>query len=188
MTPRPRAQLLRRTAVVGATLLALTACTADASDDPAPAASASGGPVVVGAEEYEPILEVTLPVPGSEDGDETTVGLVSLVASGPTTELRLVLTPSFPSLEEGEDVSIFDMFGSHNNPQLWDIEGVRTYDIVRDGPSSFETDVVHAATGNGEPLLYQAFFPTLEGRPETVDLVLHPAWPVIQDVPVTYEG
>ncbi|MBB2924342.1 hypothetical protein [Cellulomonas cellasea] len=187
MTHRTSPHPLRRTAAVGALLLALTACTPDAQDDPEPTAAATGGPVVVGAQEYEPILEMTLPVPRSAEGNETTVGLVSPVQSGRTTELRLVLTPSFPEAEEGEEISVYDMFGEDVFPVIWDVAGLRSYNVVSDTGRDFETDVVRATAANGEPVLYQAFFPALEDRPETVDLALHPSWPVLEDVPVTYE-
>lgn len=189
MHPTSPVPLLRRVAVLGAVALALTGCTPDAKDDPEPTASASatGGPVVVGAQEYEPILEVTLPVPRSTKGSETTVGLVSLVQSGKVTELRVVLTPDFPAAEEGEAISIYDMFGKDVLPTIWDVANLRSYGVLADTGRDFETDVVHAEVANGEPILYQAFFPALEGRPETVDVVLHAAWPVFEDVPVTYE-
>ena len=183
-TPVP---LLRRVAVVGAVALALVACSPDAKDEPEPTASAAGGPVVVGAEEYEPILEATLPVPRSTTDAEATVGLVSLVQTGKVTELRVVLTPSFPEAEEGERISIYDMFGKDVLPTVWDVPGMRSYNVLSDTGRDFETDVVRADAANGESVLYQAFFPAFEGRPETVDLVLHSAWPTFEDVPVTYE-
>ncbi|KGM11544.1 hypothetical protein [Cellulomonas carbonis] len=204
MTSRPRP---RRSTLLGASAVAcavaLVACTPGGGDDPDASSSADtsersggdggdgggaggdGGPVVVGGHEYEPILEGTFPVPGTAGDDATTVGLVSLVGSGDTTELRLVLTPQFSSADEG--ISIYEMLDDHVAPEIWDVAGLRSYDVVSDTGIELETDVVAAQTANGEPVLYQGFFPALEGRPEAVDVVVHPAWPVFEDVPVTYE-
>ncbi|MDT0166835.1 hypothetical protein Q9R32_14870 [Actinotalea sp. AC32] len=202
MTSRPRPS---RSIVLGAATVAcavaLVGCTSGGGDGPDASSSAgtserSGGeggdggtggegPVVVGGHEYEPILEGTFAVPGTAGDDETTVGLVSLVGSGDTTELRLVLTPQFSSADEG--ISIYEMLDDHVAPEIWDVAGLRSYEVVSDTGIELETDVVAAQTANGEPLLYQGFFPALEGRPEAVDVVVHPAWPVFEDVPVTYE-
>lgn len=189
---------LRATAAAVVLVAALAGCTAGQEpDDGAPTAEADadgadgdarrdGGPVVIGAHEYEPIVEATFEVPRGE-GNEVTVGLVSLVASGQTTELRLVMTPSFPDADDDERISVYDMFGKQVMPRLWDVQNLREYQQVADTGRDFETDVVRADVRNGEPVLYQAWFPFPEARPEALDVVLHPAWPVVEDVPVTYE-
>src|SRR5690606_24213475 len=83
--PGPRA-LLGATTAVALTLI-LGACSGDAAaDEPTP--------VTVGVEEYQPVLETRLPVPGSAE-DEVSLGLVSLVAEGSTVELRVLMTPRF---------------------------------------------------------------------------------------------
>src|SRR5690606_6774481 len=82
--PRPRA-LLAGVATAVALALTLAACSGDASAD-------GPTPVAVGAEEYQPVLEARLPVPGSAE-DEVSLGLVSLVAEGSTVELRVLMTP-----------------------------------------------------------------------------------------------
>lgn len=177
-----------RTVLAAAVLVAgLTACTAgddDAGPESTPSSTPTGGPLVVGATELEPIVEVTFDVPRGE-GDKVTIGLVSLVASGQTTELRVLMTPDFTSAKE--DISVYDMFGHDTFAELWDIENLRSYDVISDTGIEFETDVVYAKTSNGKPILYQAWYPFPEGRPETLDVSLHPSWPVIEDVPVTYE-
>ncbi|WP_435738225.1 hypothetical protein V5D56_06440 [Cellulosimicrobium sp. PMB13] len=175
----------RPTVVVAAAVvlgLALGGCS---GDDPAEAPT----PVVVGATEYEPILETRLPVPGSAE-DEVTVGLVSLVAEGSTVELRVLLTPHFveDDPDRPEEHSVYDMLGSHHDPWLLDVGSLTRYDVVSAPGKDMATDVVYAQTANGHPLLYQAWFPRPEGDPATVDVRLHDAWPAFEDVPVTWEA
>lgn len=108
-----------RTVLTAAVLVAgLTACTAgddDAGPESTPSSTPTGGPLVVGATELEPIVEVTFDVPRGE-GDKVTIGLVSLVASGQTTELRVLMTPDFTSAKE--DISVYDMFGHDTFAEL----------------------------------------------------------------------
>lgn len=139
--------------------------------------------VVIGAHEYELMNEVTFPVPGSAE-DKVRVGLASLVVEGPTTELRLVLTPEFTSKDTG--ISIYLMFGQNMNPVITDVGALTEYRRLNATGLDFHTDPVGAKTNNGEPILYQAWFPAFEGRPEAVDVMPHPAWPPFEDVPVTY--
>ncbi|MCB7135084.1 hypothetical protein [Cellulosimicrobium marinum] len=175
----------RRRAGVAAAALSLSvllvACT---GDDPEPGPS----PVVVGAQEYEPVLEVRLPVPGSAE-DEVTVGLVSLVAEGPTVELRVLLTPHFveDDPDRPEEHSVYDMLGSHHDPWLLDVDTLTRYDVVSAPGEDLSTDIVYAQTTNDRALLYQAWFPRPEGDPAAVDVRLHDAWPAFEDVPVTWE-
>lgn len=185
-------------ACVGLTVALAAGCTGDQpADDAAPTTTeatstdAAGGPVVVAGEEMVPIAETTVPVP--RDGeDEVTLGLVSLTAEGATTEMRLLMTPHFVP-DEGEeasdldDISIYDMFGGTTISQLVDVGSVTTYDIVGRADGDLETDVVYGQTTNEQPILYQAWFPRPEGDPDTLDVWLHPSWPTIEDVPVTYE-
>jgi hypothetical protein len=162
---------------VVAVVLALGACSGDAEDGPTP--------VVVGAEEYEPILETRLPVPGSVD-DEVTVGLVSLTADGSTVELRVLLTPHFAGDDPTETYSVYDMLGGDHDPRIVDVGALTQYDVVSGSGTDLATDVVAAETVNGRPVLYQAWFPAPEGEPATVDVRLHDAWPAFEDVPVTW--
>jgi len=170
-------------ALLGATgavtlALALGACTAEPEDAPTP--------VAVGAEEYVPVLETRLPVPGSVE-DEVTLGLVSLTAEGSTVELRVLFTPHFAGDDPTEEHSVYDMLGHDHDPRIVDIGALTQYDVVSSSGTDLATDVVHAGTVNGRPVLYQAWFPRPEGDPETVDVRLHDAWPAFEDVPVTWE-
>ncbi|MBD5785093.1 hypothetical protein IF650_02765 [Cellulosimicrobium terreum] len=157
------------------------------------AAACSGGddegpePVTVGAEEYEPVITTTVPVPGSPD-DEVTVGVVSLDASGSTAELKVVLTPHFASAEPEDTISIYDMFGYDVLPTILDVDALTSYDVVSSGGESLRTDVNRAKARNDEPILFQAWFPRPKGDPAAVDLTLHASWPVFEDMPVTYES
>lgn len=168
------------TGALGVVTLALTlgACNAEAQDAPTP--------VAVGTEEYEPILETRLSVPGSAE-DEVTVGLVSLTAEGSTVELRVLFTPHFAGDDPTEAYSIYDMLGHDHDPRIVDIGALTQYDVVSSSGTDLATDVVHADTVNGDAVLYQAWFPRPEGDPETVDVRLHDAWPTFEDVPVTWE-
>ncbi|MGO1339453.1 MAG: hypothetical protein ACTML1_07680, partial [Cellulosimicrobium funkei] len=159
--------------------LSLGACTGEAEDGPTP--------VVVGAAEYEPILETRLPVPGSAE-DEVTLGLVSLVADGSTVELRVLMTPHFAGDDSAETYSVYDMLGKDHNPRIVDVGALTQYDVVSASGQKLSTDPVTADTVNGRPLLYQAWFPRPEGEPRTVDVRLHDAWPAFEDVPVTWES
>lgn len=142
---------------------------------------------MVGAHEYEPVLEARLPVPGSAD-DEVTVGVVSLVADGPTVELRVLFTPHFADddAERPEKHSVYDMLGNDHDPWLLDVDALTRYDVVSAPGEDLATDVVFAETVNGRPVLYQAWFPRPDGEPEALDVRLHAAWPAFEDVPVTW--
>ncbi|WP_313662489.1 hypothetical protein [Cellulosimicrobium cellulans] len=175
----PRALLGAATAV--ALTLALGACSGDAAaDEPTP--------VTVGVEEYRPVLETRLPVPGSAE-DEVSLGLVSLVAEGSAVELRVLMTPRFvdADAEKPEEHSAYDMLGHDHNPTIVDVDALTEYDLISSGGTDLATDVVAAKTVNGRPLLYQAWFPRPAGDPAAVDVRLHESWPPFEDVPVTYE-
>ncbi|MBM7821537.1 hypothetical protein JOE63_004014 [Cellulosimicrobium cellulans] len=179
--PAPGPRALRSAATAVALALALAACSGDTGGD-------GPTPVAVGAEEYQPVLEARLPVPGSAE-DEVSLGLVSLVAEGSTVELRVLMTPRFadPDAEKPEEHSAYDMLGHDHNPTIVDVDALTEYDLISTGGTDLATDVVAAKTVNGRPLLYQAWFPRPAGDPVAVDVRLHESWPPFEDVPVTYE-
>ncbi|UTT58923.1 hypothetical protein [Cellulosimicrobium cellulans] len=173
-----RTRALAPTAALVALALTLGACSGDADDGPTP--------VAVGPEEYQPILETRVPVPGSAE-DEVTLGLVSLTAEGSTVELRVLMTPHFAGDDPTDAHSVYDMFGKDHNPRIVDLGALTQYDVVSGSGKDLATDVVFAETVNGRPLLYQAWFPRPEGEPAAVDVRLHDSWPAFEDVPVTWE-
>ncbi|WP_253691436.1 hypothetical protein [Cellulosimicrobium protaetiae] len=177
MPSRPR----RAAPAVGLVALALVlgACSGDADEGPTP--------VAVGAQEYKPALEARLPVPGSPD-DEVTLGLVSLTADGSTVELKVLMTPHFAGDDPTETHSVYEMFGQDHNPRIVDVDALTQYEVVSGSGTDLATDVVHAASVNGRPVLYQAWFPRPEGDPAAVDVRLHDSWPTFEDVPVTWES
>ncbi|MBD8079931.1 hypothetical protein [Cellulosimicrobium arenosum] len=178
LAPRAGRTRARTVGAVAAVLLLAAACTGGDEDEIEP--------VTVGADEYQPVVEMTVPVPRSPE-DEVTVGVVALTADGPTTQLQVVLTPHFTSVEPGDLVSIYDMFGNDVLPTIVDVDAVTSYEVVSDTGTDLETDVNRASARNDEAVLYQAWFPRPQGDPAAVDLWLHPSWPAIEDFPVTYE-
>lgn len=189
---------MRRKVVVTiavAAVLALAGCTGD-SDEPsptgstAPAPSASGTAAAVGDDaaslEGEGLASATFTVPGSPE-DTVDVVIQSLVVSGKTTELRVVLTPHFTSVAADDTVSIYDMTDQNLRPVLNDTIGLTQYFVLSNTGLDWETDVTTDVTNN-TPVLYQAWFAAPQSRAEVLDLQLTPAWPPFENLPLTYEG
>jgi hypothetical protein len=148
--------------------------------------SASGAAVTVGGHDYTPVVQATVTVPNKPE-NTVDVGVVSLVAKGRSVELRVVMTPHLTGGAADGAVNVFEMFGNSVHPQLVDVDALTSYELLATAGKQLETDVVDARTQDGEPLLYQAWFPRPQGDPAAVDVWLHGSWPVFEDVPVTYE-
>lgn len=168
----------------GLVALALTAvllagCTGgDADDRPDP--SAASGVELVTAGDGGGVVEATVPGAHLYRG-EVRIAVQSLTVDGPLMELRLAYTPlGGPGLDPEEPVSMYDM--RDLAPLVNDVTTLRQYEVFGD----WETDVVHAETVEGRPLLYRAWYPAPEQRVEVLDVVVGDAGPTFRDVPVTY--
>ncbi|MBO0921688.1 hypothetical protein J1G42_12725 [Cellulomonas sp. zg-ZUI222] len=176
----------RRWVLVGAVLVvaaALAGCTTG-DDTPVPTAGPTdptAGLVSVG--DGEAVVEFTAPGLLSYAGD-VRVAVQPLTVEGRTMELRVTLTP-LGGDDEGDDgrISIYDMVDG--SPVLSDIERLTQYKVIGLPNDTMETDPVAAKTVVDEPVLYQAWFPAPGEDVEVLDLVLHPSWPTVTDVPVT---
>ncbi|ROS26195.1 hypothetical protein [Cellulomonas sp. PhB150] len=180
--------------VVGA-VLALAGCTGD-RDEPSPTGSTGPTPsgsataATVGDDaaslEGDGLASATFSVPGSPE-DTVDVVIQSLVVSGKTTELRVVLTPHFTSVAADDTVTLSDMTDQNLRPVLNDTIGLTQYFVLSNTGLEWETDVSTGVT-NGTPVLYQAWFAAPQSRAEVLDLQLTPAWPPFENLPLTYEG
>ena len=198
----------RTTAVAAATLgvvLLVSGCATDGSagagrpepgsaptavtSTTAPTATVPDLSVVVDAVDPAAVLaEAVFDVPGSP-GDTVRVGVESLVASGPTMELRLVVTPELASPDENATVRISDLAGDSTwRPTLTDTAHLKEYSILRSSGQRWETDTSQARTTSGTSLRYQAWFAHPEDDAQTLDLAVTAAWPLFEGVPITYEG
>lgn len=198
----------RTTAVAAATLgvvLLVSGCATDGSagagrpepgsaptavtSTTAPTATVPDPSVVVDAVDPAAVLaEAVFDVPGSP-GDTVRVGVESLVASGPTMELRLVVTPELASPDENATVRISDLAGDSTwRPTLTDTAHLKEYSILRSSGQRWETDTSQARTTSGTSLRYQAWFAHPEDDAQTLDLAVTAAWPLFEGVPITYEG
>lgn len=160
-----------------------------ATSTTAPTASVPDPSIVVDAVDPAAVLaEAVFDVPGSP-GDTVRVGVESLVASGPTMELRLVVTPELASPDETTTVRISDLAGDSTwRPTLTDTAHLKEYSILRSTGQRWETDTSQARTTSGTSLRYQAWFAHPEDDAQTLDLAVTAAWPLFEGVPITYEG
>lgn len=181
--------------ITASLVLALAGCTGG-DDDPKPTASLTkdaGGPSpssTIGDDaaslEGDGLASATFAVPGSPQ-DTVDVVVQSLVVSGKTTELRVVLTPHFTSVAADDAVTIYDMTDKNLRPVLNDTVNLAQYFVLSNTGLDWETDTTTDVT-NGTPVLYQAWFAAPKTRAEVMDLQLTPAWPPFENLPLTYEG
>lgn len=160
-----------------------------ATSTTAPTGTVPDPSIVVDAVDPDAVLaEAVFDVPGSP-GDTVRVGVESLVASGPTMELRLVVTPELASPDETSTVRISDLAGDSTwRPTLTDTVHLKEYSILRSSGQRWETDTSQARTTSGTSLRYQAWFAHPEDDAQTFDLAVTAAWPLFEGVPITYEG
>lgn len=203
-------RLLAPIAVVS--LLALSACStgspgAEFDDAGGAGPSASGDPAEDGAapgddagsgdepagtagvdfpDPEDVVADATFTVPGTES-DEVRFGIESVVVSGRTMELRLVMTPEFD--DGGNAASVYDALGENVNITLIDRENLKEYRVLEadGGGRWFRTDPVYTEALPGQSVGYQVFFAAPEDEISTIDVRLTESWPVFEDVPLTVE-
>jgi len=191
------------------TLLALSACTGESPDaefddtaatTEATAESDSGGGTPASGDGDEPagtvgvdfpdpddvVADATFTVPGTES-DKVRFGVESIVVSGRTMELRLVMTPEFD--DGGSPASVYDALGTNTRISLIDRENLKQYEVLREdsGSGSFQNDLVYTKALPGQSVGFQAFFAAPEDEITTIDVRLADSWPVFEDVPLTFE-
>lgn len=194
-------------------LLALSACTPGSPDaefdDAGASASATGNPAgndsaaddgtsdgsgdapagVVGVDFPDPddvVADATFTVPGTES-DEVRFGIESIVVSGRTMELRLVMSPEFD--DGGNAASVYDALGENVNITLIDRENLKEYRVLEadGGGRWFRSDPVYTEALPGGSVGYQVFFAAPEDDISAIDVRLADSWPVFEDVPLTVE-
>ncbi|MFD6179312.1 MULTISPECIES: hypothetical protein [unclassified Isoptericola] len=146
----------------------------------------SGTPGVDFPDPDDVIADATFTVPGTED-KKVRIGVESIVVSGPTTELRLVMTPEFD--DGGRPASFYDATGEAPSLTLIDRENLKEYRVVEadGGGRWFRSDPVFTTALPGQSVGYQAFFAAPEDDITTVDVKLAESMPVFEDVPLTFE-
>ena len=157
-------------AVLG--VLALGACSGPSPD----AEFAEGGAAA----------DATFTVPGTEK-DEVRFGIESIVVSGATMELRLVMTPEFD--DGGKAASFYDATGQNSSLTLIDRENLKEYRVLEadGGGRWYKNDEVLTEALPGQSVAFQAFFAAPEDDIQAVDVKLADSWPVFEDVPLTFE-
>ncbi|MEN5072699.1 hypothetical protein ABE437_02695 [Isoptericola cucumis] len=149
-------------------------------------AESGGTPGVDFPDPEDVVADATFTVPGTED-DEVRFGIESIVVSGRTTELRLVMTPEFD--DGGKAASFYDAVDRDTQITLIDRENLKEYRVLEadGGGRWYESDAVHTKALPGQSVGYQAFFAAPEDDITTVDVKLADSWPVFEDVPLTFE-
>jgi len=132
------------------------------------------------------VADATFTVPGTED-KKVRFGVESIVVSGATMELRLVMTPEFD--DGGRPASFYDATGEAPSLTLIDRENLKEYRVVEadGGGRWFRSDPVFTTALPGQSVGYQAFFAAPEDDITTVDVKLAESMPVFEDVPLTFE-
>lgn len=165
----------------------------DATTDDATGAAADGGTDAsegtAGVDFPDPedvVADATFTVPGTEK-DKVRIGVESIVVSGGTMELRLVVTPEYD--DGGRAASVYDTFGEQMSVALIDRENLKEYQVLEadGGGRWYRTDPVYAKALPGQSVGYQSFFAAPEDDVTTVDVKLTDSWPVFEDVPLTFE-
>lgn len=132
------------------------------------------------------IADATFTVPGTEK-DEVRFGIESIVVSGATMELRLVMTPEFD--DGGKAASFYDATGQNSSLTLIDRENLKEYRVLEadGGGRWYKNDEVLTEALPGQSVAFQAFFAAPEDDIQAVDVKLADSWPVFEDVPLTFE-
>ncbi|MFE6968684.1 hypothetical protein [Isoptericola sp. NPDC057653] len=177
---------------------ATTSPAADGEDDADPASNdsttgsgegsggGSGRPGVDFPDPDDVIADATFTVPGTED-KKVRIGVESVVVSGRTTELRLVMTPEFD--DGGQPASFYDATGEAPALTLIDRENLKEYSVLEadGGGRWYRSDPVFTTALPGRSVGYQAFFAAPEDDITAVDVKLADSMPVFEDVPLTFE-
>lgn len=146
-----------------------------------------GAGSAAGVDEFDPddvFVKQTVALAASPE-DEVTIGVQSLRIDGAVMELRLVVTPNFTSVEDGETVSLYDILEQGTFwPTLLDLENLKEYSIIRDGSTPWGSESVDTETVNGTPMLVFAVFAAPQDDIDTVDVSIRGVWPSFTDVPI----
>lgn len=201
----PRSRRLAAVALA-AVLMATAACSDGDADDraefestddtsPAPtddgvdgAATVTGEGAAIGVSFPDPddvVAEATFPAP-NHPGEEIRIGVESIIVTEQTMELRLVITPLF---DEGP-VSVLDLLenGTGVVPgTLIDRVNLKEYVVLTDGPNRYETNGRLVEAVEGQTVAFQRFFAPPEDDIDVIDVKVHDALPVFEDVPLTFE-
>jgi hypothetical protein len=185
-------------AAVAATCL--VGCGDSATDDGAPAAaptSADATPadaatstpsddatVAAASDDDEVLGEQTFGLRENPE-DEVTVGVRSLRVEGRVMTLRLTVTPRFASASDSDDISLYDVWErSVFAPTLIDMDNLKEYRVIRDGPATWSSDSVDNRTVNGHPMEVYAVFAAPEDDIDSFDLRVADWWQPFDDIPV----
>ncbi len=146
-----------------------------------------GAGSAAGVDEFDPndvFVEQTVALAASPE-DEVTIGVQSLQVDGEVMQLRLVVTPNFTSVEDGETVSLYDILEQGTfRPSLLDLENLKEYSIIRDGSTPWGSDSVDTQAVNGTPMLVFAVFAAPQDDIDTVDVSIREVWPSFTGVPI----
>lgn len=154
-----------------------------AQDDAGDESSSSAG-----VEDFDPedvIVEQTVPLAGNPQ-DSVTIGVQSLVVDGPTMTLRLVVTPDFASVPDGEEINLFEI-GEDSTfaPTLLDRENLTEYSVITTDGRRWQSDLLETFGTNGAPFSVFATFPAPQDDVDTLELRVRDVWPAFTDVPVS---
>ncbi|GAA4624387.1 hypothetical protein [Cellulomonas oligotrophica] len=179
-------------AVAGlATLALLSGCSFGAADDTtggsggsAQSASGEGSDARVDEIDAEDVLiSETFPLVSNPD-DTTTIGVQSLTVEGKTMVLRLIVTPDFASMSNSDEIRLYDAFDDTYDPVLIDRENLKEYSVINEAGTAFAAPYTRE-TPNGTPTLAWFAFAAPEDDIATIDLLVHPDWPELLDIPIT---
>lgn len=169
-------------------VFALSGCTSSPSDGSGSKDSAGKGSSQSGVENVDlekTIVKQDVKVPGSSE-DTATVGILSLKVEGKTQRLQLVVTPHFKSVDEDEEVSLFEIWGEQSfSPQLIDADNLKVYSPIRDMGEQWTSGSVRTETKNEEPMYVWAVYAAPEDDLDSFDIRLYDTWPDFTDVPIT---
>lgn len=158
----------------------------DAATDGEDSSDSTGDAGVDFPDPEDTVADATFTVPGTES-DKVRFGIESIVVSGRTMELRLVMTPEFD--DGGRAASVYDALDRDTQITLIDRENLKEYRVLEadGGGRWYESDVVKTKALPGQSVGYQAFYAAPEDDITTVDVKLASSWPVFEDVPLTFE-
>lgn len=190
-----RSRRSRRHLVIGlaALCLVLTAACSDeqetggADREQSGNAGAQGEPAAAGVEEFHPddvLAAQTVAMPTRPE-DEVTVGVLSLRVEGDVMVLRLAITPHFTSVDDTDEVSLFEILQRTSfAPVLIDMEHLKEYSVISETGQGWTSGSARTRTANGTPMLAWAVFAAPEDDIDTINLRVTDWWPPFTDVPI----
>jgi hypothetical protein len=179
-----------RSGIAALAVALLTGCTGSGGEEDQPAAATSSGSgASVEERSTEVLVEQTVSRPDAPQ-DRVTIGVESLTVEGTTMVLRLVVTPDFASVPDGEPVTLGDAMGVGGQffgvaLRLIDRENLTEYSVVHEGSRWWASGAYEVETVDGEPMSAFAVFAAPQDDIDTIDVRLDEQWPELLDVPVT---